>query len=128
MGLSGPEVDGLVGLRSFWRVQGLSTQLAAGVAAITVLSIPRAASLAISPSWTPSPLLCGSSCFLPTLLSAVSFSWLPGEWTTCYWGRGWGESPAHRPPALSLHRCHGCPIPAFLYFLPSLFLSSPSGI
>lgn len=40
MGLSGPGVNGLVGLGSFWRVQGLSTQLVAGVAALTVLSMP----------------------------------------------------------------------------------------
>lgn len=52
----------------------------------------RAASLAISPSWTPSPLLCGSSCFLPTWRSAASCSWPPGESTAYYLGRalGWG--------------------------------------
>lgn len=74
----------------------------AGVAALTCPLPPRAASLATSPSWTPSPLPCGSSCFLPTWLSAVSCFWLPGEWT----GEGVGRSrsPAHQPPtpALSL--------------------------
>lgn len=69
----------------------------AGVATLTCPLPPRAASLATSPSWTLSPLPCGSSCFLPTWLSAVSCFWLPGEWT----GEGVG-SPAHQPPTPAL--------------------------
>lgn len=74
-------------------------RLRPGVALGLIPSPHRAASLATSPSWTPSPLPCGSSCFLPTWLSAVSCFWLPGE-STAYWeGRGWRR---HEPGPLGL--------------------------
>lgn len=79
--------------------QGLGVRLRPGVALGLTPSPHRAASLATSPSWTPSPLPCGSSCFLPTWLSAVSCFWLPGE-STAYWeGRGWRR---HEPGPLGL--------------------------
>lgn len=39
----------------------------------------RAASLAISPSWTPFPPVCGSSCCSPIWPSAASSSWWLGN-------------------------------------------------
>lgn len=46
----------------------------------TLICLPcRAASLAISPSWTPFPPVCGSSCCSPIWPSAASSSWWLGN-------------------------------------------------
>lgn len=48
----------------------------------TLICLPcRVASLATSPSWTPFPPACGSSCCSPTWPSAASSSWWLGNVT-----------------------------------------------
>lgn len=46
---------------------------------LVFMFVPRVASLAISPSWTRSLQVSGSSCFLPTWQSAASSSWWLGK-------------------------------------------------
>lgn len=100
----GPSTGG-VGTGDGLDAGGSAAMESAGAAALTRPLPPRAASLATSPSWTPSPLPCGSSCFSPTWLSAVSCSWLPGEWPGEGRGEAGAQPPAHKPPTPCVRAC-----------------------